>query len=268
MLHTTRIGGYTKDLKRDMDMINEVRRMSLNGRTQMEPFGSFDARAKERGESSQYLVSYLTPRDLAGQLVYQILYLDPDKADNLMVYVPVLRRVRKLSATDTQDPANGQDLIYDDMDGFTQKISATRWPYKYEIIGEREYLVPAATTDGAEYVASKGLELKNVRFERRPCYVMKLTQLDPAYVYSYRILLIDKETFLFHYSSNYDRKGRLYRTLNLQMAWWPEMGALSAGGIAFAADHVDAHSTILYEYELPARWARKDVIVDSYLKEK
>ena len=48
--------------------------------------------------------------------------------------------IRKMSATDSQDPVAGQDLIYDDAEGFLQKISPTRYPYEYRILEEREYL--------------------------------------------------------------------------------------------------------------------------------
>ena len=59
-----------------------------------------------------------------------------------------------MSATDTQDPINGQDLIYDDNEGFSQKITPLRYPYTFEIIEEREYLIPISI-DGTEYVDSK-----------------------------------------------------------------------------------------------------------------
>ena len=50
------------------------------------------------------------------------------------MYIPSLRRIRKLSATDSQDPVMGQDVIYDDNEGWMQKISPVRYPYKYEIL--------------------------------------------------------------------------------------------------------------------------------------
>ena len=108
-----------------------------------------------------------------------------------------------------------------------QKLSPNRYPYKFEVIDEREFLVMAPTVDGAEYIASKGMEFRNVRLERRPIYVVKLTQLDPSYVYGHRIFYIDKETFLYYHVENYDRKGRLYRTWDGNYGWMPEMGDLN-----------------------------------------
>ena len=60
---------------------------------------------------------------------------------------------------------------------------------------------------------SKKIEWRNIEFERRPVYVVQLTQQDPNYVYSKRIMYIDKETFYLFYVENYDQKKRLYRSL-------------------------------------------------------
>jgi hypothetical protein len=198
-----------------------------------------------------------------------LIYLDPNERDSMLAYVPAMRRVRKLTSTDTQDAVGGLDLIYDDSEGFMQKISPTVYPYKYELIGEREYLVPATTTDGAEYLSSKtGWEIRNVKFERRPVYVLQMTQQDPNYVYSKRIMYIDKETFLFYHVENYDRKGRLYRTFDITYGWHPEMGAFSWGAYNSERDYVDKHSMFIKSYMLPALWERRDVSVDAFVKTK
>jgi hypothetical protein len=196
-------------------------------------------------------------------------HLDPNKADQLMVYIPSLRRIRKLSATDSQDPVMGQDIIYDDTEGFMQKLSPTRYPYTYELMADREFLLPAYTLDGAEYVSSKEIELRNMKFERRPIYVVKMTQLDPNYVYSSRIFYIDKETFDFFHIENYDQKNRLYRTYDRNYSFFPEMGMTSwCGGLAVMKDFVDIHSTISIDtYQIPAAWNREDVSLQGLLKQ-
>ncbi len=177
-----------------------------------------------------------------------------------MMYLPSMRRIRKLSASDSQDPVMGQDQIYDDNEGWMQKLSPTRYPYEYEVIEEREYLVPAPTQDGSEYISSDGLEFRGLRFERRPIYVVKLTQKDPNYVYGHRIFYIDAETFNFLHIENYDTKGRLYRTWDCNYSFFPEMGTFSwSGSIILMRDHIDTHSGAQQPYQLPAFWERKDI---------
>ncbi len=269
MYMIARVGGFTKDMKPDFESVVETNTLQLAGRSTFEPRGYLDDRARERGESWTYALAFHAPRDVAGTVVTALFYLDPDKADNLLIYLPHLRRVRKMTSSDTQDPVMGQDMIYDDAEGFFQKASAKKYPYKYEIVEEREFLVPAPTVDGAEYWSSKNAEMRNVRMERRPIYVVKLTQLDKSYVYSSRLFYIDKETFLFYHVENFDRKGRLYRTFDMNYSFFPEMGAFGwCGGLLLMRDHVDMHSSIQQPYQLPVVHKRGDVSIDGFIKVK
>jgi hypothetical protein len=174
-------------------------------------------------------------------------YLDPAKWTNSKVYIPGLRRVRTLSTTDTQDvnPA-APDSLYDDILGFQQKLSPNFFPMSYKVIAEREYLVPALSIEGREYLSSpqKGLERMEQEWERRPMYVIEMTELDPGYVYSKRVVYIDAETFLHVLSENYDRKGRLYRTFENANQFWPDSGMVNPSSMQFMQDRIDAHSTI------------------------
>ena len=89
--------------------------------------------------------------------------------------------------------------------------------------------------------------------ERRPIYVLKLTQLDSNYVYSKRVFYIDKETFNFYQIENYDQKGRLYRTVEYDWSFVSEMGQNVAIGSTFLyIDHLEKHSSISLVYDLPA----------------
>ncbi len=264
-----RVIGMTKDLKQDIDNPWNANSVRLQGRVQWGPMGFYDQRAKDKGEYKCFLFALHGPRDVAGMTQSALFYSDPNKADQIMMYIPSMRRVRKMSATDTQDPVAGQDQIYDDNEGFMQKLSPTRYPYKYEVVEEREFLVRAPTLDGSEYVASKGMEFKNVRMERRPIYVVKLSQLDTSYVYKTKIFWVDKETFNFYHVESYDWKDRLYRSWEGNYGFTPEMGMTSwLGGIILMRDHLDVHSGIQQNYSLPALWTRQDLSIEGALRAK
>jgi len=261
------VDGYTRDLKMDFEGLYDVTHLRLAGRCVMPPYGWYDERAKERREFKTFVLGFLAPRDVAGTAQGAIAYLDADKVDQNMIYIPSLRRVRKMSATDTQDPIMGQDMIYDDNEGFQQKLSPTRYPYTYELLDEREFLVPAATLDGSEYIASEGLEFRGMKFERRPMYVVKLNQQDPNYVYRTRIFYIDKETLFYNCIENFDRKGRLYRTFDQQPGFFPEMGAFGwTGGLIVLKDYIDLHSGVQQPFQIPAFWNREDVSLGGLVK--
>jgi len=244
--------GFTRTLRVDQEMVANIMQIILKGRVHMEPYGWFDERAKTNGEYLQMNFFYNAPRDMYGNVIGMTSYLDPDKYDQMMLYINALRRVRLLSATDIQDAIGGADYAYVDNNGLGQKLSTTIFPYKNEIIAEREYLVPFSTWDGSEYMNEKG-EIYNLEWERRPMYVVKMTQLDKNFVYSYRIVYIDKETGLLTHVENYDQKGRLYRSTVGQRPFIPEFGKFGFG-CGLARDHLDLHTSWTNGYSVPAPW--------------
>ncbi len=249
--------GYTKDLKEDFNSKAVIWNLRLHGRVSMPPYGWFDTRARKRGEISSVSYCNLSPRDLYGNIINMTLFRGWEDHDQLLLYIAQLRRIRKLSGTDTQDIVAGQDMIYDDYEGFSQKITPYRNPYTFELIGEREYLVPAYSVDGSEYFSREGLEWKNLKFERRPCYVLLLTQLDRSYVYGKRVIYIDKETFKLIEILNYDQQGRLYRGAFAVHAWYPQSGSYVIYQ-GLETDHLDQHSTWAMIFGHPADWITRD----------
>jgi hypothetical protein len=255
--------GFDKQLRQDGQNIGRYIAAGLAGRTILPPYGYYDENAKARGESWAMFGQTFYPREAAGTSIMNIYYQDPEKSDTSFIYLPGMRRVRKLSTTDTQDPLpfpGATDTIPDDQNVFTQKFSPKVYPYRVELIGEQEYLVPSLTTDGSDYLTSKGLEFRGIKMERRPMYVLQLTQLSPDYVYSKRILYIDKETFLIPQAAYFDRKGRLYRTVETRQNFIPQAGQFSWNGYSAWWDHIDSHSSIGLWFEIPARLTRQDLM--------
>ncbi len=266
-----KVGAFDKNLKADFEGAFFVKGALLAGRTE-EPLGFLDERAKKQGERRQFSFTFTEPRDVSGLTQVALFYTAPNKPDNLLLYLPSMRRIRKMSATDSQDPVGGVDATYDDNQGFFHKLSPTIYPYKFDLIAEREYLVPAPSIDGAEYIMSpaKGLGIGNVRMERRPIYVVQLTQLNPNYVYSKRVIYFDKETGMLLNSENYNKKGKLYRMWSHQYGFAPEFGSFHGGtGVQVWRDYVDIHSTLRQDaLSCPAFWKRTDLSAEGLLSHK
>lgn len=260
--------GYTKDLRNDYHGMATAYCMRHQGRVKWEPLGWLDKRAEDQQELKSFQYMSIAPKDLFGNIINVTSYIDPTRFDLFLMYINSLRRIRKMSTSDTQDPAVGQDMIYEDWQGFNQKLSPKRFPYKYEIIGEGEFLVPI-TWDGSEYMSSKEEDIfKNVQMERRPMWVVQLTQLDKNYVYSKRVFYVDKEILYFHHVDSYDRKGRLYRTYDCGWGFIPDMGTYNQFH-TLALDHVDTHSTAYHSYSYPAVWlGREDISMKGMIKMK
>ncbi|MBT8342445.1 MAG: DUF1329 domain-containing protein [Desulfatitalea sp.] len=256
--------GWTKSLKEDNLIVSDTWEVRLKGRV-VEPYGWFDERAKEQGESSGLSFRLYAPRDSFGNVIAQVKYLDPDKFDQMMFYVSMMRRVRLMSSTDVQDSIGGGDAIYYDGDGVQQKPSTTIFPSELELIAEKELLFPSSH-DGGVYLTSpsKGLELHGLEWERRPVYVIQMKIHDKNFVYGHRILYIDKETFFLLLGENYDQKGRLYRTFDIVFNFIPEMGVANFSETVLI-DHQELHSTIGQNYFVPVPWITRDKIGLEYL---
>ncbi|MBT8342099.1 MAG: DUF1329 domain-containing protein [Desulfatitalea sp.] len=201
--------------------------LQLSGRLKDEPRPFYDERAKTRNEFYVAAATAMEPRDAYGNVTLAIMKMGTN-TNEIYAYAAALRRIRKMTGTDTQDTSAGQNAIMDDSAGFSRVLSPTQFPYEYKILEEREFLVPACTHDGSEYIQRSNMEVKNVRMERRPVYVLELIQKDPSYVYGRTILYMDKETFYLQASLNYDQKGRLFRGMLFYPFQEAEMGVLGA----------------------------------------
>jgi len=252
----------TRDDHADM-MLSHIKSM---GRTLFPPYGWLDEHAKDSGKFQSYSSVTLEPRALRGTVLLMHTYDDPNELHQWMIYVPSLRRIRKMNPTDTQEPAG--DFIYDDLYNIWQNITPEKYPYKFEIIAEREYLMPIQYNTARAWIDSKnGYAWKDARFMRRPCYVLQMTQLDPNYVYSKRIIYIDKEIFISNFSANYDQHQQLYRSQIHPRTFMPDTGQIASYGTSSSFfDHLDVHSTFTFSLGFPAPFERKDFTIQNLIK--
>ncbi len=240
--------------------------LKLMGRCYFPPFGWYDERAEKRGEFFTSATSILEPRANRGLVTMGIRYDDTKKMDPMFIYLPQMRRIRKMSSTDTQDPLG--DSSYDDMSYISQKITPKRFPYKFEIIDEREYLLPFSYNSAKAWVDKEnGYAIRDLGLQRRACYVLQMNQMDPNYIYSKRIYYVDKETFQPSWGEFYDQKGRLYRTYNSAFGYMPESGQLLCHGTpAWQTDYVDMHSTYQILTALPANNHRREFNMENLMR--
>jgi hypothetical protein len=248
--------GLNKNLKIDARNDFYGSWTTFMGRCLFPPFGFIDKRAKQNGEWSSNGVVLLAPRNRRGTVTLQLRYDDPYTMDPYFVYVPSLRRIRKMASTDTQDP-NG-DACYDDTSFLAQKITPKKYPYKYDIIEEREYLITYAYGTAKAWVDSKnGYAIRDLQVMRRPTYVLQMTQLDSNYIYSKRIYYIDKEFFTTCWGEYYDQQGRLYRTNFIAYVYFPECGMLTPyGQPSVKLDFIDRHGTMQPTAAVPVNFTR------------
>src|SRR5882672_7154310 len=115
-------------------LLDHLRRLMYTGRLFVDPKPVMPS--KDGVQYRQSLHPILEPFDLKGIGVTSYRYLDPDKQDDSWLYLPSLRRVRRLSASQRSDALFGQDTDVDSYYGYAGQVSWMDWKY----LGERDLL--------------------------------------------------------------------------------------------------------------------------------
>lgn len=135
--------------------------------------------------------------------------------DDTWVYVPSLRRVRRISTAQRTDAISGTDFTFDDIASFGGIVPQ----YKWECLGEYDVLAPINTmVKGYPYVKNQnfgpyGLSFASDRWELRHAFKVRFTTLQPDHPYSYKDIYIDKESAMALYSFAYDQKKELWKII-------------------------------------------------------
>jgi len=189
-------------------LIQQNARLFFNGRLYVDPKPELPNPQKLRFKELTGPV--LEPLDLkgVGQLGYR--YLDPGEADDTWLYLPTLRRVRRVSSAQRSDSVFGQDIDADSYAGYSGSIAWGTWRF----LGEKTMLgVFHARHSPVQWCPGAGDFAFCDDWEPRKVYVVEGASSLPQYAYSKRVLYIDQETMWVLYMDAYDRAGNLWKTL-------------------------------------------------------
>jgi len=152
----------------------------------------------------------LEPFDLKGVGYTANRYISPDRQDDTWLYMPSLRRVRRLSSSQRSDALFGQDIDLDSYYGYGGQIPWFDWNY----LGEKEMLASFhSEAYPAKYCEPPGDFIFCDNWEKRKVYVIEGVPKMPQYAYGKRLLFMDKETYFFAYSDIFDRAGQLWKVV-------------------------------------------------------
>jgi uncharacterized protein DUF1329 len=84
----------------------------------------------------------VAPYDVVGVAAMNWWYTDPDKWQSVWAFVPTIRRVRRLTASNSSEGLYGSTMSRDDVYGWGGKIQYMNW----KLIGVKDILVPIAPT--------------------------------------------------------------------------------------------------------------------------
>jgi len=148
------------------------------------------------------------------------------KNDDTWVYVPTLRRVRRISSAQRTDAVSGTDFTFDDLFSFSGIVPQ----YEWQCLGEMDILAPINSKVKA-YPYEKnhnfgpyGLSFADDRWELRHAIKIRFVPQNADHPYSKKDIYIDKNSGEPLYSFAYDRKGELWKIIWHDHRWTGEPG--------------------------------------------
>lgn len=149
--------------------------------------------------------------------------LPPAKArnDDTWVYVPTLRRVRRISTAQRTDAISGTDFTLDDLFSFNGIVPQ----YDWKCVGKQDVLAPANTkVKGYPYVKGQnfgpyGLSFASDRWELRHAVIVRMVPKNADHPYSRKDIYLDVQNLQPLYSMAYDQKDELWKIIYHNKRW-------------------------------------------------
>jgi hypothetical protein len=188
-------------------LIEHFRRLYFTGRLEVDPKPRMEPN-RDGVRYKESLYPMIEPFDLKGTGFTYNRYLDTARQDDSWLYLPQLRRVRRLSSAQRSDALFGQDTDQDSYAGYAGNIAWMNWRF----LGEKTVL----SSFHAEHMPvvwgePSGDFLHADLWEPRQVLMIEGVSKLPQYAYSKRVIYLDKESYLIAYSDIYDNAGELWK---------------------------------------------------------
>jgi len=182
-----------------------------------------------RGEKRKYAfgVQVDAPFDARGIMLLSYRYKSSDgpraeaRNDDTWVYVPTLRRVRRISTAQRTDAISGTDFTMDDLRSFNGIVPQ----YEWTCLGEARVVAPLNTTQkGYPYEKDHnfgpyGLSFANDKWELRDALIIRMKPKNADHPYHHKDIYLDKQTYTPLYSFAYDQKNELWKIITHNHRW-------------------------------------------------
>ena len=174
------------------------------GRVSLEPLPSF-----EGYDHIDWMVLRADeyPRDTSGTTTLEIRYVDPEREDDLYVYVPSVRRVRRAPPTQRCATLAPTEFNFDDVNSFNGKVT----DFNYKFVGERTMLANFSQQQRPYRRQPRDYLPFDETWEVSHAYVLEIAPKDSSYCYPRKVLYLDKLTFSAFWVQIFDAKGNLWK---------------------------------------------------------
>ena len=195
-----RINLYIKFTKFSQDYkgIGFVKLVNKKGFARTRDWGRYRIILNKKSDVFDYkdLVVILGPQNIKGLSVLNWTYLDPKKDRETWLWLPSLRKVRRVSDSEADDPFMGSEFT-------TEEMSTRKWEDEtYKMVGEKKFNGYTAEFNGKTY--SKDTD----------CYVLEAQPRRNEWYYSKRVVWLDKRFAGLVFDEVYDPAGRKWKTVS------------------------------------------------------
>ncbi len=159
----------------DRQMVMTMTLVNKRGRERVREVKSY---SKDYGPDKKSVMVFLKPADVKDTAFLSWEYDDPERDDDKWLYMPAMKKVRRISGASTNDYFMGSDFTYDDM-------------------GDRNVEEDTHTL------------LEEEILDGHQCWKIESIPVDPDDMYTRKILWIHKEAFLALKVEYYDKDGLL-----------------------------------------------------------
>jgi outer membrane lipoprotein-sorting protein len=139
---------------------------------------------KNYGDTEKILMVFQSPQDVAGTGYLSFSYDDQSKDDDMWLYLPAMRRVRRITGSGKNDDFMGTDFTYEDMG--SRSLSKDTFTFRGE-----------ETIDG------------------EVCRVVEARPKDKSDPYGRRVIWVRRDSNIIAAVDYYDRQDKLLKTLRV-----------------------------------------------------
>jgi hypothetical protein len=147
------------------------------------------------------------PRDTAGTTTLEIRYADAKREDDLYIYVPSIRRVRRAPPIQRCATLAPSEFNFDDINSFSAKISG----FNYRFLG-RSKMLGNLSQEQIPFHRKIGdyLPLKE-SWEIIEAYALEITPKDSGYCYPRKVIYFDVENYEALWTMIWDGAGNYWK---------------------------------------------------------
>lgn len=165
----------------------------------------------KKGLDEKSIIFFDKPSDVKGTALLNWSYDDEGKDDDQWLYLPALRKIKRIASSDKEKSFMGSDLTFDDMGD--RNIMHD----EYKLIGKED-------------------------FNGHSCFVVEMTPKDKKYMYSKKVKWIDDTEFVDYKIEFYNRKGRF---LKRQLIEWKQIDKIWVVTKISVKNDQTGHSTVI-----------------------